>query len=63
MPKKISSRHRAAVLEALDATRDAQAEFWDSLGRLEELVGRELDGVVDFHQIDLENLLNLESHL
>jgi hypothetical protein len=56
--KSRSDARRAAILSALESTREAQTEFWAVLSRLEEVVGRDLDGTVDFGQIDVEALLS-----
>ncbi|MGO9777983.1 MAG: hypothetical protein ACLPM3_15500 [Terracidiphilus sp.] len=56
--KSSSDVRRAAIFRALESTREAQVEFWAVLGRLEEIVGRDLDGTVDFGQVDPETLLS-----
>jgi len=61
--KSISTLRRADLLNALEATQAAQTEFWASLGRLEELLGRDLDGTVDLGQLDIDSLLASESHV
>lgn len=63
MRKSTSTLRRADLLNALEATRAAQTEFWASLGRLEELLGRDLDGTVDLGQLDIDSLLASESHV
>jgi hypothetical protein len=61
--KSISTLRRADLLNALEATQAAQTEFWASLGRLEELLGRDLDGTVDLGQLDIDSLLASENRV
>lgn len=63
MRKSISTLRRADLLNALEATQAAQTEFWASLGRLEELLGRDLDGTVDLGQLDIDSLLASENRV
>jgi hypothetical protein len=57
MLKSNSTRRRATLLNAFEKAQAAQTEFWASISRLEELLGRDLDGTIDFSQIDLDTLL------
>jgi hypothetical protein len=61
MRDRASTLHRAAVSDALDSAREAQRTFWTSLSRLEDILGREFDGTVDFSQIDVDRLLRTKS--
>ena len=63
MRKSTSTLRRADLLNALEATQAAQTEFWASLGRLEELLGRDLDGTVDLGQLDIDSLLASENRV
>ena len=57
MPKSNSTRRRVTLLNAFEEAQAAQTEFWASISRLEELLGRDLDGTIDFSQIDIDTLL------
>lgn len=57
MRKSDSTRRRATLLNAFEKAQTAQTEFWASLSRFEELLGRDLDGTIDFSQVDLDDLL------
>jgi len=57
MRKSNSTLRRATLLNAFEETQEAQTQFWASLSRLEELLGRDLDGTIDFSQLDPDALL------
>ena len=57
MRKSDSTLRHAALLNAFEEAQAAQTEFWNSLSRLEELLGRDLDGTIDLSQFDLDTLL------
>ena len=63
MRKSSSTLRRDAILSALEATQAAQNEYWASLGRLEELLGRDLDGTTDFSYLDVDMLLASEKRI
>jgi hypothetical protein len=61
LSKSLSQAGRNEILDALEAAREAQAAFWDSLQHLEEVLGQDIDGNMDLSQIDLEALLTAKN--
>jgi hypothetical protein len=57
MRKSRSTLRRATLLNAFEEAQAAQTQFWATLSRLEELLGRDLDGTIDLSQVGLDTLL------
>jgi hypothetical protein len=55
--KAISIKRRAEALDALEATRAAQAKFWKCLRELERVTQTELISTIDYREVELDTLL------
>ena len=56
--KKLSTKRREEAECLLEATRVAQAEFWNSLSDLESYLGIEIESTIDLRGANIEDLID-----
>jgi len=58
--RTLTEKEREELENALKAVEETQADFWDAMNCLENLLGIELDNNSDFAHYNMETLLEMQ---